>query len=253
MAVREPRFESDLAVVVAGRDANGNRFKQTARVKNISRRGGLLSGIRCVKTPGDALELEYRGRKAAFRIVWIDLPSGTVGICAIDQKCIWAKELPAAGTAGLGVPWHGSDEEDLQSRYSEGSQAGVPAYGERLYDRPQDLSSTKTSRISERQQRRFPRFRCMGGVAATANNQPNRLWGRLTVISLGGCYIETTSPFRPNTSLELLIGAHGVELRVHGEVRYARAGQGMGVMFTGMSQQSNQELERLVASASGRR
>jgi hypothetical protein len=80
---------------------------------------------------------------------------------------------------------------------------------------------------------------------------PTKLWGRLTIVGLGGCYIETVSPFRPGTKLELLIGACGLQVRLQGEVRYSHPGEGMGVMFTDLSEPKRGELAHLVAAASG--
>jgi hypothetical protein len=42
---REPRIETDLALVVWGVDTKGDRFLQEARARDISVSGALLSGL----------------------------------------------------------------------------------------------------------------------------------------------------------------------------------------------------------------
>ena len=55
---------------------------------------------------------------------------------------------------------------------------------------------------------------------------------RLTDLSLGGCYLEISSPFPASSCLTVSMRAGGVELRVQGVVRVMHPDQGMGVEFT---------------------
>jgi ActR/RegA family two-component response regulator len=54
---------------------------------------------------------------------------------------------------------------------------------------------------------------------------------KLTDLSLGGCYIETESPFPQLTKIELWLKAGQQELHVRGIVRVMHPGRGMGVEF----------------------
>jgi hypothetical protein len=219
LQMREPRFSSDLPVLVAGQDARGNAFKQTARLTNISRHGGRLSAIRCLKGPGDVLHVEYRGKKTQVRVIWIDLMSGSAGVCSFDAApCTWGLNLPAAQLLPVPPP----------SVHVETPTSVVQTKG--------------------REQRKHPRFRCTGGVTATVSGGESRIWGRLSVIGLGGCYIETMSPFKPNIPLKLLIGAHGVELRLEGKVVYSQPATGMGIMFTNMDEDNARQLRKLLGA-----
>ncbi|MFB3813772.1 MAG: PilZ domain-containing protein [Terriglobales bacterium] len=236
LQTHEPRFRSHLPVLVVGTDTMGNPFKQTATVENVSRRGGLLTGIRCLRAPGDLVQLQHRGRKGHFRVVWIDLPSGRAGICSVDGPApIWGSNLPEAAELPTPTPAPATEPPRLDPE-------PVPPPPVR-----HTLSPTNGGT------RRFPRYRCMGGVDARVPGNATRLWGRLTVISLGGCYVETLSPFPITTKLELLIGGYGIEARIHGEVRYSQPRLGMGIVFTGMSDNNQRELERLIAAAAQRR
>lgn len=55
---------------------------------------------------------------------------------------------------------------------------------------------------------------------------------QLTDLSLGGCYLEISSPFPVSSRLTLSMRAAGAELRVQGVVRVMHPDQGMGVVFT---------------------
>ncbi|MGA3087142.1 MAG: hypothetical protein ABSD75_00930 [Terriglobales bacterium] len=75
-----------------------------------------------------------------------------------------------------------------------------------------------------------PRTDQQPGKAATPT-RPRR-W-RLTDISAGACYLETTSPFPVATPVLLSIRALETECLLEGVVRVSHAATGMGVEFTG--------------------
>ena len=54
---------------------------------------------------------------------------------------------------------------------------------------------------------------------------------RLTDLSLGGCYLDSSSPFPVSTRVTLAMKAAGVELKTEGVVRVMHAEKGMGVEF----------------------
>jgi c-di-GMP-binding flagellar brake protein YcgR len=55
--------------------------------------------------------------------------------------------------------------------------------------------------------------------------------GQLTDLSLGGCYLEISSPFPLSTRVTLSMRAAGVEVRAQGIVRIMHPDKGMGVEF----------------------
>lgn len=55
---------------------------------------------------------------------------------------------------------------------------------------------------------------------------------QLTDLSLGGCYLEISSPFPLGTRVTLSMRAAGVEIRAQGVVRIMHPDKGMGVEFT---------------------
>ena len=68
---QEPRKKADLLVSISGRDKAGESFIQDALASSLSASGALLSGITRDMRSGDLIWIEYSGRKARFRIVWV--------------------------------------------------------------------------------------------------------------------------------------------------------------------------------------
>jgi hypothetical protein len=98
----EPRVTAALPVRVWGIDAYDQAFTQIVSARNVSAEGALLDGLRRRVRPGETLELQYGGRKAEFRVVWVsqtyDLARVQVGIKALpSENCIWDLNLELCG------------------------------------------------------------------------------------------------------------------------------------------------------------
>lgn len=68
---REPRTPIDLSLQVWGVDTKGERFLQSARARDISLSGALISGVETDLRSGDVIGILYAGKKARFRVVWV--------------------------------------------------------------------------------------------------------------------------------------------------------------------------------------
>jgi PilZ domain len=236
---REPRITDALSVWVTGRDVNGNRFEQSAKVVDVSRLGGRLAGIRCLRGPGETLEVRHRGKKAQFCVVWVDETEGQVGLrCAEPEKYIWGVALP------LSTPRpHQPEASTVKTPVAFTASPTTP-----VASLPDAISSHPQSRpAGESQQRKHPRHRCVGGIEVRRPELQQRVWGRLAQLSEGGCYVESLSPLPADSHVELLLGAAGVEVRCKGVVCYSRPGIGMGIMFTELAEDCRHRLQALVA------
>jgi len=69
---------------------------------------------------------------------------------------------------------------------------------------------------------------------------------QLTDLSLGGCYLEISSPFPVSSRLTLSMSAAGHELRVQGVVRVMHPDRGMGVEFMQSTPEHRAGLERFL-------
>lgn len=70
---------------------------------------------------------------------------------------------------------------------------------------------------------------------------------QLTDLSLGGCYLEISSPFPASSRVTLSMRAGGVEIRVQGVVRIMHPEKGMGVEFTQATEEHRSAVEKFLA------
>jgi hypothetical protein len=70
---------------------------------------------------------------------------------------------------------------------------------------------------------------------------------QLTDLSLGGCYLDITSPFPVSTRVTLSMRAGEVELRIEGVVRVMHPDKGMGVEFTQSTPEHRGLLEKFLS------
>jgi hypothetical protein len=68
---REPRIVVELLLGVWGIDTDGKRFQQEVRARDISLSGALLSELEAELRPGDLIGVQYEGKQARFRVVWV--------------------------------------------------------------------------------------------------------------------------------------------------------------------------------------
>ena len=101
---REPRLSTDLQVRIWGM-ADGRPFWHKANLRNISGRGALVAGLAQEISVGEMFGLQFKDKKARFRVVWIRNTLSTVrllsGIRAglqllAGQNCPWQCELARA-------------------------------------------------------------------------------------------------------------------------------------------------------------
>jgi c-di-GMP-binding flagellar brake protein YcgR len=69
---------------------------------------------------------------------------------------------------------------------------------------------------------------------------------QLTDLSLGGCYLDLSSPFPVSTRVTLSMRAAGVELKTEGVVRVMHPDKGMGVEFTQTTAEHRALLEKFL-------
>jgi c-di-GMP-binding flagellar brake protein YcgR len=74
---------------------------------------------------------------------------------------------------------------------------------------------------------------------------------QLTDLSLGGCYLDITSPFPVSTRVTLSMRAAEVELRTEGVVRVMHPDKGMGVEFTQTTPEHRALLEKFLSRLTG--
>jgi hypothetical protein len=85
-----------LRVNLTGMDGHGNLFKQTVFTHDVSMRGARVLEAPPLVNPASEVKLEYRGKKARFRVVWVGGMINTeVGLSSLEPSiCIWGRPLP---------------------------------------------------------------------------------------------------------------------------------------------------------------
>lgn len=69
---------------------------------------------------------------------------------------------------------------------------------------------------------------------------------RVSDLSTGGVFIATSLTVATGTNIEMLFALPEGEMRIHGVVRYAASGKGVGVEFTNMGTGDRARLQELM-------
>jgi DNA-binding response OmpR family regulator len=69
---------------------------------------------------------------------------------------------------------------------------------------------------------------------------------RLTDLSLGGCYVETESPFPERSGIVLCLKAGEMEVQAEGMVRVMHPGFGMGIEFAARTEEQRSQVESFI-------
>lgn len=69
---------------------------------------------------------------------------------------------------------------------------------------------------------------------------------KLTDLSLGGCYVETESPFPERAGVVLCLKAEDMEVQVEGVVRVMHPGFGMGIEFPSRTEDDHEHVTRFI-------
>jgi hypothetical protein len=69
---------------------------------------------------------------------------------------------------------------------------------------------------------------------------------KLTDLSLGGCYVETASPFPEQALVDLCLRAGGMEIHADGMVRVMHPGSGMGVEFPSRTTEQRETVAQFI-------
>jgi hypothetical protein len=78
-----------------------------------------------------------------------------------------------------------------------------------------------------------------------------RVAGRCSDLSLGGCYIDTLSPFAVGSAVRVRIKHDSLDFQATAVVAYAHASMGMGVAFTVIKPEHETILRQWIANLSG--
>jgi PilZ domain-containing protein len=231
----EPRIAVRVPILVQGTDRRGTAFQLPAETHDISGSGACVTGLNGICSLGSKVEIEFRGRKAIYRVQWlgeIGTPrAGFTGLrCLEPGKFIWDAPLPE-WTPDTYDPNHAQPANAQQPRSFQSSDnradSGWPA----------------------KERRKNPRQPCRIEALVSTEDSSIRLPGRVTDISLGGCYVEMLSPLPKGSPIEIAMNPGETVIHALGQVVTSQMGLGMGVVFTAVSPEDYEKLRKLAPPA----
>src|ERR1700704_2642148 len=196
-----PRASLDLKVRVWGMGSNNQPFFQNAIAQNISSTGACIFGIEPELKVSDVIGVQYEGRKARCKVIWVvdagALKKTQAGVQLVaDQECPWSAKLPP----------------DMKPE-------------ERALQNPDNRRKFARHKISFPLELRDERV-----------NTPLRV--NATDVSGNGCYVETVMPLAVATALRVDLWIEEQRLTASAVVRTRDPGVGMGIEFTGLPEES---------------
>jgi PilZ domain len=230
-----------LPVTLTGLDANGNRFRQTATTVDIGVNGLRLSGVRCLRAVGEPVQVEYKGRRAHYRVAWIGAMGtcwdGLVGLEGVEgARVLFAEHLPAM------FPLPDVDRDHY---------VVPPSPLQAAFNIDHAALERREMQRREVERRRHPRFNCAGTVQMRETGSEVAIAGRINELSLGGCYVEMMSPLRTGTAMRLDLAVGGRNVQLEGIVRTSQPTFGMGVEFSRMAPSEADKLHAVLAELNG--
>jgi hypothetical protein len=225
-------MQAQLELRVWGLDNTGKPFSQAARTSAISYSGASLLSIFVPLDVGEVIGVQYGNQKARFRVVRAGqkgtVKEGEIGIACLEpNKCIWPEALATAQGANAAA-----------EAGTETTEIVLPAR--------ETIPSTTTD-AGQPERRRHLRYPCTGlAQLSRLDDQSGGTVTRLADISLGGCYIETSSPLAVETPVRMLVRLDDAEIRVRGIVRTCHPMLGNGIAFTHLPEADWKRLHLLI-------
>jgi hypothetical protein len=201
-----PRATMELKVKVWGMGANGQPFFQSAMAQNVSATGACLYGIEPELKVGDVIGVQYEGKKARCKVIWVvdagALKKMQVGVQLVqDQECPWKQVLPA------------------------------------------DMKVDERTTHKQEQRRKFLRHKISFPLELRDERVNTPLRVNATDISGNGCYVETVMPLALATALRVDFWIGEERVSPSAIVRTRDPGVGMGIEFTGMTEEMKKRFQ----------
>jgi len=201
---REARKPLALPVRIFGTDRGGRMFSENVTTAELSQNGAKLTGVRAALKVDEIIGLTYGKSKVHFKVKWAGEPGS-----------------PKEGEIGL---LNLTPEKPL-------------------WDFALPSGAMDNFRFADKDRRQSARVKCSISAELHPVGQPV-IWGKVSDLSLGGCFVEMPIPLPVNTKFEVALWLGETKLRLKGEVASSSPGFGIGVRFTNISPESQESLRR---------
>lgn len=204
---RQPRHDVKLPVRIFGTDADGRIFSENVFTVNISQDGACLAGVKARLLPEEIVGLTYQQKKQHFRVKWQGQP-GT----------------PKAGQMGLLNLSPSKPYWDIP----------LPTF---------ELDSFKQEQAGER--RHFPRYKCSISVEIHPESGA-MVWAKASDLSLGGCFVEMSIPFKQDAKIKMGIWLGSTKLWATAKVISSTPGFGVGIAFVDIADSDREKFSQFL-------
>jgi len=227
------RDNSSLTVMVSDMDG----FKQ------INDRFGHLEGNRVLRLFAQALkdscrEYDYVARMGGdeFVVIAPGLPTEAASKKA-QQLRVLAKQagFDVCGeeilSVSLGQAVYPEDGEDAEKLLAQADR--------RMY-------VEKQKQISYKDRRLHPRLKCRVTIELKSETQTTPMYANLTDVSIGGCFVETSTILPPGTNLTLSFSMEDGTLTAEGVVARIDPGVGAAVQFKETNREGREKMLKIL-------
>jgi hypothetical protein len=206
MGQRREPRKPEVPVRIFGTDSPGKIFSENVTTLDVSQHGAKLRGVRARVKVEEIIGATYGQKKVHFRVKWTGEPGS-----------------PNDGKIGL----LNLTPEDP------------------FWDFPLPSAATDNFSFADKDRRQSVRVQCSISARLHPVGQPV-IWGKVSDLSLGGCFVEMPIPLPVHAKIEIALWLGETKLRLKGEVASTSPGFWMGVRFTGLSSESQELLRRHV-------
>jgi hypothetical protein len=186
--------------------ANNQPFFQNAIAQNISVTGACIHGIEPELKVGDVIGVQYEARKARCKVVWV-----------VDAGALKKTQIGVQLVMDQDCPWI----------------AALPA----------DMKVDERTQQRQDNRRRFLRHKISFPLELRDERVNTPLRVNATDISGNGCYVETVMPLPVATALRVDLWIDQEHLTTSAVVRTRDPGVGMGIEFTGMTEETKKRFQ----------
>jgi hypothetical protein len=96
---------------------------------------------------------------------------------------------------------------------------------------PADSGNLRAAQGRNQERRQFQRFPFNADAEVVESQSGAKIRGRVTDLSLAGCYVDTLSPFLASTAIHIKLVREAQVFEAEAKVTYCKLGRGMGVAF----------------------
>lgn len=148
---------------------------------------------------------------------------------------------------GMAIQFTGRFANENPLRFSlelPGMQERLQIEGELAWEGDHNQTGIRFKNISEEQRNTLRQW--LGSQLPEPEQEDPPVSCRLTDLSLGGCYLKTTSPFPPGTRVILSIKTADLQVRAGGVVRVTHSEYGMGVEFIQATARERDQVHQMI-------